>query len=240
MQEAELSTDEEEPGPAGINRAVGLLKDKLSVQPDHPKRQSKPTRRLIDELGQKKEQENRQEKEVSIAEEEISIEEIQLEEASIEEVCIEEMEQERRQAGELERELSKPRETRCFTPRGSPGPEGHEEDQQGLLELEQPRAAPAISPAPVPHRGPAGQAQGAGPLTPGERENALDDEGENYANSNHCMNGALWEHYQADLEGPRVEQWLTPQGLVNIPRAEVIDPQWSGVDEPEEQDSSEL
>ena len=54
------------------------------------------------------------------------------------------------------------------------------------------------------------------------------------------MNGALWEHYQADLEGPRVEQWLTPQGLVNIPRAEVIDPQWSGVDEPEEQDSSEL
>ena len=239
-QEAELSTDEEEPGPAGINREVGLLKDKLSVQPDHPKRQSKPTRRLIDELGQKKEQENRQEKEVSIDEEDISIEEIQLVEASIEEVSIEELEQERRQAGELERELSKPRETRCFTPRGSPGPEGDEEDQQGLLELEQPRAAPAISPAPVPHRGPAGQAQGAGPLPPGERENALDDVGENYANSNHCMNGALWEHYQADLEGPRVEQWLTPQGLVNIPRVEVIDPQWSGVDEPEEQDSSEL
>ena len=82
-QERELSTDEEEPGPAGINREVGLLKDKLSVQPDHPKRQSKPTRRLIDELGQKKEQENRQEKEVSIDEEDISIEEIQLVEASI-------------------------------------------------------------------------------------------------------------------------------------------------------------
>ena len=238
IQEAELSTDEEEPGPAGINREVGLLIDKLSVQPDHQKRQSKPTKRLIDELGQKKEQENRREKEVSIDKEELSIEEIQLEEASIEEVCIEELEQERRQVGELERELSKTRETRCFTPRGSPGPGGPEEDQQGLLglglqrsqepggdegdqqgllELEQPRAAPAISPAPVPHRGPAGQAPGAGPITPG-----------------------FWEHYQADLEGPSVEQWLIPQGLVNIPRVEVIDPQWSGVDEPEEQDTSEM
>ena len=103
------------------------------------------------------------------------------------------------------------------------------------------------SPAPVPHRGPSGQAQGAGPLTPGERENEddqdediLDDEGWDNANSPHCMNGPPWEHYGANLEGLRVEQWLTPQGLVNISRVEVIDPNWGGVDEPKELVMSEI
>ena len=148
----ESLTDEDEPGPAGINREVGWLKDKLTVQPEHRKRQSKPTKRLLDEL-----------------------------------------EQERNQENELEREVSETKETRSCTPGGSPGtvvPE--EEDLQGQLELEQPRAAPAFSPAPVPHRGPSGQAQGAGPLTPGERENeddqdedVLDDEGGDNANSLH-------------------------------------------------------
>ena len=44
----ESLTDEDEPGPAGINREVGWLKDKLTVQPEHRKRQSKPTKRLLD------------------------------------------------------------------------------------------------------------------------------------------------------------------------------------------------
>ena len=54
----------------------------------------------------------------------------------------------------------------------------------------------------------------------------MEEEGilENFANSDFRMD----QHNHQ-----RPGQWLTPEGLVNIARVEVIDPTWSGTDEPE-------
>ena len=97
------------------------------------------------------------------------------------------------------------------------------QEEQGQPEEGQPRAALAPSPTPVLHTGPAGQARGVGPPDSGkkEEENILME----CANANSRMNHP--EHQR------RMMSWLTPGGLVNIARAEIIDPTWSGTDEPE-------
>ena len=121
---------------------------------------------------------------------------------------------------ELEREVSTGHtKTRWRTPETTPDTSIQEE--QGLPEREQPRAALAPSPTPVLHLGPAGHAGGVGPLDTGKKEEEILVEN---ANSKSRM-----DHREQQR---RLRQWLTPGGLVNIARVKIIDPTWAGTDEP--------
>ena len=131
-----------------------------------------------------------------------------------------EMERAGEDSKDMEREMSTGHtEPRWRTPETTP--DTSIQDDQGQPEEEQPGAALAASPTPIPHLGPAGQARGVGlPDTGNKEEEKLMES----ANSNSRM-----DHHEHQR---RMGQWLTPGGLVNIARVEIIDPTWAGTDEP--------
>jgi hypothetical protein len=124
---------------------------------------------------------------------------------------------------EMEREISTGNtENRWRTPLTTPDTSVLEEEQ-GQPEREQPRAALAPSPTPVLHAGPAGQAGGVGPTNTGNRE-------EKKENANPTSRMDLVERQTSMSRW--LYKWLTPGGLVNLARVELIDPTWGGTDEP--------